>query len=105
MKQKLLTIWQCLILAKMFLVEIYKESVRELEDKRAYPQSNYNSCLDRAIDIVKTACEKVVIFYGYSIAVHRQNFHFENRYDEIEALGHSLTTKQKKVAGRGFWLG
>lgn len=104
MKEKLLLLKLSLTMAVMFFKEFYKESKREVKDSESYPQCNYDTCIERAMDILSSAFKKVSNYYALTIAVHREEFHNENRQEEIKEVSTELTEKEQSSATRGFWL-
>lgn len=105
MKQKILLLKLAFKLAGMFLVDFYKESKREIEDKGLYPQEKYKTCLLRSSDIMFNASKRAINFYALAIANHRLCSHGDSVVKEIQELEEDLTVTESKVASRSWWVG
>jgi len=107
MKQRFLLLQLAFRLGFMFIGEMFKELMNEWKNN-AYPQSEYNSCLERAMAMINKAMERPVRYYACLIAHHRDKKHLpENHSEEIKQLEDLMPVRDVKSVrkSRIFWVG
>ncbi len=92
-------------LAKIFEEQMDIVIQREIDEPDYLPQSDFDSCEDRAVAMVQDAAYRVIKVLGISIAKHRKEHHNEDTDDEIKSLSVGVPDEQVSVALMGWWQG
>jgi hypothetical protein len=90
-------------LGKIFEQGIEKVIQMEIDDPDYLPQRNYDTCEQRAEDMVKDACVSVIKTLALSIATHRNEKHDENHNAEIGELSIDLSPEEIEIGTRSWW--
>ena len=91
-------------LGKIFESEMDAVIQKEIDDPNYLPQSDFDSCEERATAMVKDATVAVIKTLAISIAKHREGEnHGENHTDELNGLVENVDNNQLQVGLMGWW--
>lgn len=108
MRQRIKMLQLVIKMGFMIMQDFFRYSIMELRIKDLFHMSDYDTCLERATDILKKSIERALKFYALAIANHRAGKdHQEDRAEEIKVLeaDEILNEREVKAATRGWWLG
>ena len=92
-------------LAKIFEAEMDAVIQKEIDEPDYLPQSDFETCEERAAAMVKDACVAVIKTVAISIGKHRESEHDEDHEAELKVLAEEVTKEQLQVGVMGWWRG
>lgn len=90
-------------LGRIFTEEIQKVFDREIAEADFMPQGDYDSCLERAQDMVAVANSRATGVLGIAIAKHREKDHGEDRSAERDSLVKEVTQEDASIGLMSWW--
>ena len=90
-------------LGKIFEKEMDAVIQKEIDDSEYLPQSDFESCEERATAMTKDATVAVIKTLGMSICTHRMDEHSEDHQEESDRLASEIDNDQLVVGTRGWW--
>ena len=90
-------------LARMVEEDLQDIFKNEIADDQFMPQADYNSCLERAEDMISAATNRATQVLALAIIKHREEKHKEDRKLEKEEIIELLHDEDVSVGLMSWW--